>query len=81
MDDYRKECGITEPIEMVEDNAARWRRVTEEAVSPQRERVSDAPSERSSRSVERRPDTRIPSLRELELRRELEDLRAQLDRG
>lgn len=81
VDDYRKECGITEPIEMVEDNAARWRRVTEEAVSPQRERVSDAPSERSSRSVERRPDTRIPSLRELELRRELEDLRAQLDRG
>jgi O-methyltransferase len=81
VDDYREECGITEPIEMIDDNAARWRRVSEEAVSPRRERVKEAPRERSARSVERRPDTHIPSLRELELRRELDQLRNQLGQG
>jgi hypothetical protein len=78
VDDYRSECGIDEPIEMIDDNAARWRRRNEHLDAPKQERAKAerAPAERS---VERRPETRIPSFEELELRRELDSLRRRLD--
>ena len=42
VDDYRAECGIEEPIEMIDDNAARWRRIAEQLTPPGRERVTEA---------------------------------------
>jgi hypothetical protein len=76
VDGYREECGIEEPIEMIDDNAARWRRTEERLDAPPRARAAKAPGR--SRSVERNPDVRIPSLEELELRRELGELRQRL---
>lgn len=79
VDDYRAECGIDEPIEKIDDNAARWRRQREQLAAPSRERVKEA-RDRPSRSVDRGEPRRIPSERELELRRELERLRDEASR-
>jgi O-methyltransferase len=78
VDDYRGECGIDDPIEPIDDNAARWRRSRSSVTAPRRERVKEGSHRAAKRSVERGPERRIPSREELELRRELESLRQQL---
>lgn len=79
VDDYRQERGIDEPIEMIDDNAARWRRQAEPGPSSPHHAHSRSNGRGPSRSVERERRTRIPSLRELELQQELEQLRRRVD--
>ena len=79
VDDYRREHGITAPIEKVDWNGVRWRREDE----PEPSALSTATPERrtstpsSSRAGEA-ARTSIPTERELELERELSELRERL---
>jgi O-methyltransferase len=77
VDEFRREHGITEPIEPIDWSGARWRKQSDpEARSARGERPhSDgAPP----RAVERRPMQRVPAIEEVELRHELERMRARL---
>jgi Macrocin-O-methyltransferase (TylF) len=80
VDDYRREHGITAPIEKVDWNGVHWRREDESE-------LSTASSETTSRrpspptSAGRRPSagrTPIPTERELELETQLSELRKRL---
>jgi O-methyltransferase len=79
VDDYRREHGITAPIEKVDWNGVRWRREDE----PEPRALSRATPERqtsipsSSRAGEA-ARTSIPTERELELERELREIRERL---
>jgi hypothetical protein len=74
VDDFRREHGITEPLEPVDWSGARWRRESEPPPSePQTVGVEAAPE-----AVERRPPSRVPAIEEVELRHELEQMRARL---
>jgi O-methyltransferase len=79
VDDYRREHAVTEPIEKVDWNSVRWRREDEPESSAMGavERPSRAarPSATRAEAVAR---THIPTVRELELERELRELRARL---
>jgi hypothetical protein len=77
VDDYRSEAGIDEPLEMIDDQAARWRRESAPAATPTRAHPP-AEGDVRARSVERPAETRIPTERELQLREERDRLRAQL---
>jgi O-methyltransferase len=80
VDDFRREFGITEPIEPVDWSCARWRRGTDSSpvavdrVVPPRRVASGEPSP----SAPRRPPSRVPAIEEVELRHELEGLRQRL---
>jgi O-methyltransferase len=75
--DYRTAHGIEEPIEEVDWNCARWRRESEpEPIAAEPEDPGAAPA--SPRARERTPSARVPTERELELERELEQLRREL---
>ena len=77
VDDYRATHGIEEPLEEVDWNCARWRRESEpEPVKAQPEDPGVAPA--SSRSAARPGSARVPTERELELERELDELRREL---
>jgi O-methyltransferase len=80
VDDFRREHGITEPIEKIDWNGARWRRESEAPTSPAGSAETPRSSSRSSsrRDVHERPDERIPTARELELGDELAALQARL---
>jgi hypothetical protein len=75
-DEFRIENGITEPIERIDFPGARWRRESEHALQ------SPPPSHALPRTTRPRPraerDARIRTQRELELERELHELRARL---
>jgi O-methyltransferase len=79
VDDYRREHGITEPIEKIDWNEVRWRREDE----PEPSTASPAGTSRgvstpSSARAGNAARTRIPTERELELERELRELRERL---
>jgi O-methyltransferase len=80
VDEYRSEHGITEPIEKVDWNGIRWRRESE----PVPTATSEGPVVRTGREQgstppgERRARPAIPTRRELELERDLADLRDRL---
>jgi O-methyltransferase len=74
VDDYRREHGITEAIEKIDWNGARWRREDEpdqSGASPTG--APRAVSTPSSARAGKAPRTRIPTERELELERELSE--------
>jgi O-methyltransferase len=82
VDDFRRERGITEPLEEVDWTCVRWRKETDGAPT-----AAGGPEAKPRREVERsisahgvrpRADARIPTQRELELERELTALREQL---
>jgi O-methyltransferase len=81
VDEYRDHNGITEPIERVDWNGIRWRRESEPAPAatdgaervPRTGRGQGAPP--AGKSAARPP---IPTRRELELEREMSDLRERL---
>ncbi len=82
--DYRREQGITEPLEEIDWNGVRWRRERPPGPRPPGEpretrRVSRPITGVSARRENATP-TPIPSERELELERELADLRERLAR-
>ena len=77
VDDYRAAHGIAEPLEEVDWNCARWRRESEPEpaeASPQDAGIAPA----SPRAPERTASSRVPTERELELERELAELRREL---
>jgi hypothetical protein len=81
VDDFRRELGITEPIEPVDWSAARWRRVSEPSPSDGPTRAltqGRASAGASPRAVERKPPGRVPAIEEAELRHELDRVRARL---
>jgi hypothetical protein len=82
VDEYRSQNGITEPIEQVDWNGIRWRRESEPAPTATddgEERVRRAGREQApARSGESTAHADIPTRRELELERELTELRERL---
>lgn len=81
VDDFRREHGITEPIEGIDYNAARWRRETpapETAARPTAPDVLAAVSGSVARSAFTGTPVEMPTDRELQLEQELEQLRGQL---
>lgn len=82
VDEYRRRHGISEPIEEIDWNGVRWRRASEP--QPQALEGDDARdasrrlrNRHAERTVARRGRQPIPSLRELEIERELSQLRAR----
>lgn len=76
VDDFRTEHGITEPIEQIDWNSARWRRQVE---LPKREATSaEARDSVGPRAAADRDATPIPTDRELQLTDQLEEVRARL---
>jgi Macrocin-O-methyltransferase (TylF) len=77
--DFRDEHGISEPIEEVDWNCARWRRLEPE---PQTTEYAAATKlsmvEPSSRAIQHRTYDRLPTERELELEAELNSVRERL---
>lgn len=79
VDDYRREHGITEPLEKVDWNSMRWRRQDEpERASERATAGRPTPAQRSRTTGENGARERIPTERELELEREVRELREQL---
>jgi O-methyltransferase len=76
VDEFRAEHGIEEPLEEVDFTCARWRR-TSEAGSD----VAPAPASGPPRQRQPRPrgDGHVPTARELDLERELAELRRRLE--
>lgn len=80
VDDFRRDNGITEPIEPIDWSAARWRRETEPAALPAGGAgpVAGADPGRT-RAVVRGPGKRIPAVEEMALAQEASELRARLE--
>jgi hypothetical protein len=77
VDDFRREHGITEPLEHVDWSCARWRRQSPPGPRPQRARREAVRPSRSAPG-KRKPPGRVPAIEEVELRHELEQVRARL---
>ena len=78
VEDYRREHGITEPIQKVDWNGARWRREDEPDERPKRRRRR-VPKRRPARAKAEQQRSSIPTERELELETELRELRERID--
>lgn len=76
VDDFRREHGITEPIEPIDWSGARWRRQTAPAPGTSPPPPPPAPTA-APRPVRREPG-RVMAFEEVELRHELEQVRARL---
>ena len=84
VDEFRRQHGITEPIEEIDWNGVRWRRATEpQADADATVRTPDASSRfrdrHIERAVERTGRAPLPTARELEMEAELSQLRARLE--
>ena len=86
VDDFRREHGITAPIEHIDWSGVRWRR--EDAPDPLPEPTATAaptaptaPAHGASatRAVDRGPRSRVPAVEEMALRQEVEQLRGRLE--
>jgi hypothetical protein len=75
VDDFRREHGITEPIEAIDWNGARWR-VSQAAGSGPTTATPVAVE--PPRAMERKPPARVMAFEEVELRHELVELAARL---
>jgi O-methyltransferase len=75
VDEYRAEEGIEEPLEQVDWTCARWRRESDAgpATAPGDARAENP--EQVQPAAQRRPGSRVPSIRELQLRKEIAELR------
>jgi O-methyltransferase len=78
VEEFRGEHGITEPLEQVDWTCVRWRRESDPEVATG-SRPAPASGE-PPRAVERRAARHVPTVRELELERELAELRVRLQR-
>jgi hypothetical protein len=77
VDDFRREHGITEPIEEIDLSGARWRRADAPRAESTPSTTRTVIASSSERTVERQR-ARIPTQRERELERELAALRERL---
>jgi O-methyltransferase len=78
VNDYRSEHGIDEPIEWVDWNCVRWRRVSAPETKPGDRPSPPAMRASSDRATPRSGSGSVPTERELDLERELADLRSDL---
>jgi len=79
VDEFRSEHGITEPIEEVDWMCVRWRRESTEPLAVEPVSPGAAVSDRTPVSNSDTPRARdIPTRRELELTREVSELRARI---
>jgi hypothetical protein len=80
VDDYRREHGITEPIEEIDWNGARWRRESEAPLSTSGAADTGVPASRAGarREASEGSGDRIPTDRELELGDQVAALQARL---
>ena len=74
VDEFRSEHGIDDPLEEVDWTGVRWRRQSEARMEP-------PPPPPVPRRSTRRRESQVPTIRELELEREIADLRARLQRS
>jgi len=79
VDDFRERHGITEPLEEIDWSAARWRRGDDRRIEPPPRSAEPgtprAPVERDSARQE------VPTVRELQLEREVAELRKRVGAG
>lgn len=80
VDDFRREQGITEPIEQIDWSGARWRRQSApEPDAHARESLGGPTSSgKHVTPVSRRPPARVPAIEEIDLRHELAQVRDRL---
>jgi O-methyltransferase len=78
VDDYRRENGITEPIERVDWSGARWRREDPAQPPARRSAVPPRRPRGSKREAPQRGESRIPTDRELQLSDEARALRDRI---
>jgi O-methyltransferase len=80
VEDFRRKHGVTEPIEKADWNGVHWRREDGPDPAPPSaaSRTHQGVASRPGRSAVEAPRTHIPTERELELERELTELREQL---
>jgi O-methyltransferase len=79
VDDFRREHGITEPIENVDWSCVRWRRESEPGSLPASTSTSaPAAPAGSARAMDRPPRVRVPATEEVALAHEVSELRALL---
>jgi O-methyltransferase len=80
VDEFRREEGIAEPLEEVDWTGIRWRRESDPAAASHQGRdIPRSPRRQTSKDVVDRHPTPIPTVREIELERELAALRERLD--
>ena len=79
VDEFRAEHGIDEPMERVDWTCARWRRRSSDRVDPGEITPAAAPG--PEHAAHRPRHTPVPTVEELELRRENAELKAQLAAG
>lgn len=80
VDEFRRENRIEEPLENVDWTCVRWRRESEaptEGPDPVRARTSPSDRRRSAQPVARTSERHVPSIPELELGRQLGELRVR----
>ncbi len=75
VDGFREENGITEPIERIDFAGSRWRRAHD---APVRSTAPSPRRERPQRAASAPPARPVPSVREVELEREVGELRGLL---
>jgi hypothetical protein len=80
VDEFRTRNGITEPLEKVDWTCTRWRRESAAPIEAPPPELGSVAGEGSGRpdTVDRPPDQSIPTVRELQLARELAALRERL---
>jgi hypothetical protein len=78
VDEFRREHEITEPIEPIDWSGARWRKQTEASPGAPRLRRHRDANGASAQPVRRSAPTRVPAIEEVELRHQLEQMRARL---
>jgi O-methyltransferase len=80
VEDFRREHGITAPIEHIDWSGVRWRREDAPGELPEPSQATDwaAPANGATRAVARGARARVPAVEEVELRLQVEELRARL---
>ena len=79
VDEFRAEHGIEEPMERVDWTCSRWRRQSDDDIEPGEIEKNAAPEPEGA--TERPAHTPVPTVEELELRRENAELKARLRAG
>jgi hypothetical protein len=90
VDDFRREHGITAPIEHIDWSGVRWRRedapdplpepaATAAPAAPATSAASAANGASATRAVARGPRSRVPAVEEMALRQEVEQLRGRVE--
>lgn len=78
VEDFRRDHDITEPLEQVDWTCVRWRRERDAAIEPRPPQATASAPATAPQAMVRPARVPVPTVRELELTRELEQLRDRL---